>query len=186
MSGIRQAVHERYSAELEVMDRADFEEFVTARTAALELEADQLAMAARAELTRRWEAEHDRPIGYLEQVALHRRARQSADETVLAQLWEGEPEPEPELAPVPAMARWGTPEASDPTEETEALVARLWPQQAQQTRFRVLAEDLLAARDEDGLTVPTDPADPLAAELAAVVADRAAQLAAAVEELGRS
>ncbi|WP_185981849.1 hypothetical protein [Skermania sp. ID1734] len=184
MIGMRESIHERYGAELSALDRTAFEEFVTAKTAELEQQIDQLAQENRIELTRRWESENSRQIGYLDQVQVNQQAQQSAYETVMGQLWEGVETTDQagSVETTPAMQRWDTPEATAPTPEIEDLVGTVWPSQSRETRFRVLAGDLLQARDEDNLPLPTTPDDPLAIELGALLTVRVEEIAAAVDE----
>lgn len=181
MTGIREAVHERYATELAETDRAQFEQVVETKTIELEQLYDQEFAETRQRLTTQWQTEHQAPIGYQEQVELIQRAQQSARETVLALLWEGYP-PQEETEPPTAMQRWETPEATEPTEATEELVAELWPTLAQESvRFRVLASYLLQARQEDDLAVPATPAEPLAAELEALLRQKVDEIAAVVD-----
>ena len=58
---------------------------------------------------------------------------------------------------------------SEPTEDLEALIDRLWPAPDFSGPFRIKAGYLLAARAEDGLTLPAHPEDPLTAELAQMI-----------------
>ena len=66
--------------------------------------------------------------------------------------------------------RWTNPGyQSEPTEDLEALIDRLWPAPDFSGPFRIKAGYLLAARAEDGLIPPAHHEDPLTAELAQMI-----------------
>ncbi|KXO95812.1 hypothetical protein AXK56_16505 [Tsukamurella pulmonis] len=185
MTGIREALHDRYSQELSTMDRAGYEEMLDQRTAELELQVEQAASAMERTLSSQWLQEHPgQAIGYMEKLGLLQTARQSATEQVLAQLWEGASTSTDEEPAQPRTwtERWDSEEATAPTQEIEDLVTTLWPEEATETRFRVLAGDLLQARDEDGEQLPAGPSDPLATTLRELVEARVAAIAEAVDE----
>lgn len=72
---------------------------------------------------------------------------------------------------VPWNQRWNnTLLRSQPGPVHNTAAAALWPDPQFSSAFRAKAAYLLAARDEDGLPTPTGPADPLAAELSAMIA----------------
>ena len=58
---------------------------------------------------------------------------------------------------------------SEPSEDIEALIDRLWPAPDFSGPFRIKAGYLLAARAEDGLKPPVHRKDPLTAELAQMI-----------------
>lgn len=78
-------------------------------------------------------------------------------------------------------AQWET-DPTMPTPEIEALVQAVWPTQSKEPRFRVLAEDLLQARDAAGAALPSATNDPLAVELADRIAAKVAAIAKAVDQ----
>jgi hypothetical protein len=63
--------------------------------------------------------------------------------------------------------RWQTPHRSEPTEQIEELVARLWPDRSDW--FTIKAEYLLQARSEDGRPLPSSPESALTLHLARLV-----------------
>ncbi|MCH9731734.1 MAG: hypothetical protein K0U84_18990 [Actinomycetia bacterium] len=66
--------------------------------------------------------------------------------------------------------RWTNPEhQSEPSEDLAALINHLWPAPDFSGPFRIKAGYLTAARAEDGLPLPTHPADPLTAQLTQMI-----------------
>ncbi len=130
---------------------------------------------------------------YLTKVGLVNTARLSAQEIVLNnEIYEQIPEDEdedslgedllgigildadppnrPDPTGVPWQQRWTDPDyRTDPSEELEAQVARIWPQPQFSTMYQILAGYLLASRAEDGEPIPTSSRDPLAAQLAPLI-----------------
>lgn len=85
-------------------------------------------------------------------------------------------------ADAPPQAQWEA-DPYTPTPEIEALVQAVWPTQAKEPRFRVLAEDLLQARAADGAALPSAAVDdPLAVELATLIAAKVAAIAKVVDQ----
>ena len=81
-----------------------------------------------------------------------------------------EPEPIPDRSQVPWDQRWTrTYYRSEPSQQIEDLVARVWPDPDFSEVFRIKAGYLLAARAEDQLPLPEASGDPLAEELAQMV-----------------
>ncbi|MBA4023901.1 MAG: hypothetical protein C0482_16200 [Gordonia sp.] len=192
MSEVKAAVHQRYRTELAELDRGSYEDFVTDRTAELEQTIAETAASTEHQVIATWEASMGREAGHQERVNLINQARLSAQEIVLANLWEGYQDPEDlalrkaeqaqieryaaeeqAMRALPAMARWTTPVASDPTQEIEELTEQVWPSES--IGFQVYAASLLQARSEDQMPLPTGPDDPLAAELGAIVTARRAE-----------
>ncbi len=192
MSEVKAAVHQRYRTELAELDRVSYEDFVTDRTAELEQTIAETAASTEHQVIATWEASMGREAGHQERVNLITQARLSAQEIALANLWEGYQDPEDlalreaeqaqieqdaaeeqAMRSLPAMARWTTTVASDPTQEVEELTEQVWPSEA--IGFQVYAASLLQARSEDQMPLPTGPDDPLAAELGAIVTARRAE-----------
>lgn len=180
---LRTALTERYAQELTQMDRMEFEDFLTAEATRLEAEIAQTQSQTELATIAAWKNEHGgNDPDVLTTQRLYQQARYSAEETVLATLWEGHRSPEDDDQPTESnpdtmtgMQRWLTPSAIEATRETEQLTERVWPDQT--PRFQVYAEQLLQARLTDGLAVPDGPEHPLVPELSAIVdaalADRA-------------
>ena len=181
---LRTALTERYAQELTQMDRMEFEDFLTAEATRLEAEIAQTQSQTELAAIAAWKNEHGgNDPDVLTAQRLYQQARYSAEETVLATLWEGfsspedddQPDDEPNPDTMTGMQRWLTPSAIEATRETEQLTEQVWPDQT--PRFQVYAEQLLQARLTDGLAVPDGPKHPLVPELTAIVdaalADRA-------------
>lgn len=115
-------------------------------------------------------------------VALLEAARAQAAQTVLnnelydlietdetTPSWET-PDQIPDRAQVGWEQRWTNPAyQSEPSEDLEALIDRLWPAPDFSGPFRIKAGYLTSARAEDGLPLPARPEDPLTAELAQMI-----------------
>ena len=180
---LRTALTERYAQELTQMDRTQFEDFLTAEVTRMEAEIAQTQSQTELATIAAWKDQHGgNDPDVLTTQRLYQQARYSAEETVLATLWEGHRSPEDDDQPtepnpdtMTGMQRWLTPSAIEATRETEQLTERVWPDQT--PRFQVYAEQLLQARLTDGLAVPDGPEHPLVPELSAIVdaalADRA-------------
>jgi hypothetical protein len=198
MSEVKAAVHQRYRTELADLDRASYEDFVTDRTAELEQAIAVTTASTEHQVIAAWEASMGREADHQERVNLINQARLSAQETALANLWEGYQDPEDlalreaeqaqieqaaaeerAMRSLPAMERWKTSAASEAEPEIVRLVEMVWPQQ--NAAFQVLAEDLLQARREDRMPLPSGPDDPLAAELGRLVLEYRAELDALAE-----
>lgn len=172
---ITQAVRERYREELAAIPRPEFEDRVIAESDRLRQEIATAIPTVEAQLLDRWRSEHDGASpDFMTDVALRNQARISVTEMTLAQLWEGYRDPEdvetpsePDPASMTGMARWRTEWAIEADRENEALAAVLWPTAS--VRFLVYAEQLLQARQVDGLANPTSPDDALLPELTAVI-----------------
>ena len=181
---LRTALTERYAQELTQMDRTQFEDFLTAEVTRLQAEIAQTQSQTELATIAAWRDQHGgNDPDVLTTQRLYQQARYSAEETVLATLWEGfssredddQPDDEPNPDTMTGMQRWLTPWAIEATRETEQLTEQVWPDQT--PRFQVYAEQLLQARLTDGLAVPNGPEHPLVPELSAIVdaalADRA-------------
>ena len=198
MSEVKAAVHQRYRTELAEMDRVSYEEMVTARTAELEQTIAVTTASTEHQVIAEWEASMGREADHQERVNLINQARLSAQEIALTNLWEGYQDPEDlalreaeqaqteqvaaeerAMRALPAMQRWKTSVVSEADPEIVRLVEMVWPQQS--VAFQVLAEDLLQARSEDRMPLPTGPNDPLAAELGQLVLEYRAELDALAE-----
>ncbi|VBA62471.1 ESX secretion-associated protein EspG [Mycobacterium attenuatum] len=71
---------------------------------------------------------------------------------------------------LPWNRRWNDPRwRNQPSATHIALAATVWPDPDFSPTFRAKAAYLLAARNDDGLTLPTGPTDPLAGELSAMI-----------------
>lgn len=172
---LRAAVTERYALELSQMDRVEFEDFVTAEATRLESEVAQIQSQTELLAIAAWRSEHggsDPDVLTVER--LYQQARNSAEETVLATLWEAYTDPADEDQPaevspdrLTGMQRWLTPWAIEATPEMVALAERVWPDQT--PRFQVWGEQLLQARVHDGLAVPDGVGHPLVPELTSMV-----------------
>ena len=141
--------------------------------------ADQLGEQAVAE----WTRSHGRHPDYLTKVGLLTTARLSAREQILnSELYEQIPvesdedldvipaEPVADRDGVPWDRRWTEPDwRTDPSEELEELIERVWPEPSFSMLFRIKAGYLMAARQEDGLAIPMSSDSPLASELATLV-----------------
>ena len=115
-------------------------------------------------------------------VALLGAARAQAAQTVLhnelydliatdetTREWEA-PDPIPDPATVSWEQRWTNPALqSEPSEDLEALIDRLWPAPDFSGPFRIKAGYLTSARAQDGLPLPARPEDPLTTELAQMI-----------------
>ncbi|MFV3116659.1 hypothetical protein [Gordonia amicalis] len=188
---LRTALTERYAQQLTQMDRTEFEDFLTAEATRLEAEIAQTQSQTELATIAAWKNEHGgNDPDVLTTQRLYQQARHSAEETVLATLWEGHRSPEDEDQPIEpnpdtmtGMQRWLTPWAIEATRETEQLTEQVWPDQT--PRFQVWAEQLLQARLTDGLAVPDGPKHPLVPELTAMVAAALADQARADAERAR-
>lgn len=172
---ITQAVRDRYREELAAMPRPEFEDLVIATSERLHQEIATAIPTVEAELMDRWRAEHGGASpDYLTDVGLRNQARASVIEVTLAQLWEGYQDPadaetpaEPDPASMTGMQRWRTEFAIEADRHNEALAETLWPEAS--TRFLVWAEQLLQAREVDGLPNPETPGEALTAELTTLI-----------------
>jgi hypothetical protein len=78
----------------------------------------------------------------------------------------------PDRGSLPWEQRWTRPQyRSQPSPDTEVLVAALWPDDSFSDVFQVRAGYLLTARAEDGLPIPSGQDDPLVAQLARLISD---------------
>lgn len=144
--------------------------------------ADQLA----AQSVMQWTRSHGRHPDYLTKVGLINTARMTAREQILSsELYEQIPssadetdedrdaireEPAQARDDIPWDHRWTDPDwRSEPSEATQTLIEQIWPEPRFSMLFRIKAAYLLAAREEDGLTIPTTSDSPLAQELAAMI-----------------
>ena len=179
---ITQAVRDRYRQELAAMPRPEFEDLVIATSERLHQEIATAIPNIEADLLQRWRAEHDGTgPDYLTDVGLRNQARTSATEVTLAQLWEGYQDPadaetpaEPDPSSMTAMQRWRTEWAIEADRENERLAETVWPTAS--VRFLVWAEQLLQAREIDGLPNPAGPDDALVPELTALIEQEMAAL----------
>lgn len=172
---IKQEVIDRYRLELAgEMDRTQFETLVLAETERLEVRAAQLHPDQRMRLDQAWQQRHPgQAMTFRDQLEHEQQARQMTLEIVLAELREPMGQDQPTQSDQPsvissAMDRWLTDEAEAATPQMQALAELVWPQETPE--FQVWAEELLQARAEDGLALPTGPADqPLVNKLSAMV-----------------
>ena len=130
-----------------------------------------------------WSRQHNgQTPNHATKVALLEAARTRATQTVLnnelfdliesdetTPPWET-PDPMPDPATLDWEQRWTNPACqTEPSEELEALIDRLWPAPDYSGPFRIKAGYLMSARTEDGLPVPAHPGDPLTAELGQMI-----------------
>lgn len=158
--------------------------FIAAEADKISYRVAELAAELEAQAVGEWTRSHGAHPDYLTKVGLVNTARSQAMEIVLSEelyeqtpeqddppssLW-GEDQPTADRSQMRWDQRWTHPEyRSDPSPHLENLITALWPKPAFSTVFRIKAGYLLSARAEDGLPVPSDPADPLTAELEAMV-----------------
>jgi hypothetical protein len=184
---IRQILHTVYTEHLQLPPEwtpAQRQEFLETEAAKISYQIAELAAEMSAQTVTDWTSRHGEHPDYLTKVGLINSATASAKEIVLNQeLYEMIPEPQDststdQIAPEPILdrsqvpwdQRWTrTQYRSDPSEQIEALAARMWPDPDFSAVFRIKAGYLLAARDEDQLPLPSRPGDPLAADLAQMV-----------------
>lgn len=198
MSEITSAVQARWAGELSPAQ-------IVAEAQRQEAEAVKAEEAIVAEQIQRWEQKNPgRPRDQAPVVIFEQQARALAIETMLSQVWDGyrDPADGPDQATelqelqaderirraTPAMSRWLTDRASEPSRETEQLVARVWPSEPMASI--VTLEALVQARIEDELPVPQTSTDPLADQLLqeskAAAAAQDERIAAARAASGRS
>ena len=158
--------------------------FIQAEADKISYRVAELAAELEAQAVGEWTRSHGQHPDYLTKVGLVNTARNQAMEIVLSEdlyeqipaeeeqpssLW-GEDQPTPDRSHVPWDQRWTNPPyRSEPSQDTEDLIAALWPKPAFSAVFRIKAGYLLSARAEDGLPAPSDQADPLTAELAQMI-----------------
>lgn len=156
----------------------------------LTAEADKISSMAASMAEELWEKaiavwsrnRNGKTPNHATKVALLEAARAQAAQTVLnnelyeliatdetTPLWET-PDPIPDRAQVGWEQRWTNPAyQSEPSEDLEALIDRLWPAPDFSGPFRIKAGYLISARAEDGLPLPARREDPLTAELAQMI-----------------
>ena len=184
---IRQIVAEAYARSLHLPQQwspAQREAFLEAEAAKLSYQVAELAAEMGAQAVGEWTRNRGQHPDYLTSVGLLNTARSQAMEIVLrnelyeqipseqdqpSNLW-GEDQPVPDRSQLPWEHRWTRPHyRSDPSQDIEALIWRLWPDPDHSAVFRIKAGYLLAARAEDGLPLPSGPHDPLTTTLAQMV-----------------
>ncbi|AFM20673.1 hypothetical protein Mycch_6073 (plasmid) [Mycolicibacterium chubuense NBB4] len=157
-------------------------EFLTA-------EADKISSMAASMAEQLWEKaieawsrqRNGQTPNHATKVALLQAARTQAAQTVLnselyelietdeTRQWEP-PVPTPKPAQLSWEQRWTSPaHQSEPSEELEALIDRLWPAPDFSGPFRIKAGYLASARAEDALPLPAHPEEPLTGELARMI-----------------
>jgi hypothetical protein len=183
---ILKAVTTVYSTDLSLPEEWTPErrnEFLTAEADKISSMAASMAEELWEKALVAWSRQRDgQTPNHATKVALLKAAREQAARTVLNnELYEmveiDESVPESETAdPVPNPAdltweqRWTIPALqSEPSEDLEALIDRLWPAPDFSGPFRIKAGYLMAARAEDALELPDRPEDPLTAELAQMI-----------------
>lgn len=174
MSDIKQALTERWHQELATsMDRAQFEDWVTAEADRLETLVAQLLPDREAAEIQTWREQHAGEYpDFLTATGLRTQARTSLVETVLTnEVWEDyTPEPEQKAIAEPdqsGMDRWLTEDAELASREMELLAETIWA--GRSPKFRVWGEQLLQARAVDGLRLPGESDHELIAELTTTV-----------------
>lgn len=153
-------------------------EFLHRETTRLALLVAEMAAEMGAAAIAAWEQRTGHAPDYLTTVGLVNTATSQAREVVLQQELYAQIPPDPEpteglTAGDPEQVdpsnpdRWQTPHRSEPTEQIEELVARLWPDRSDW--FTIKAEYLLQARSEDGRPLPSSPESALTLHLARLV-----------------
>ncbi|WP_308161695.1 hypothetical protein [Mycolicibacterium goodii] len=183
---ILKAVTTVYSTDLSLPEEWTPErrnEFLTAEADKISSMAASMAEELWEKAIAAWTRQHNgQTPNHATKVALLQAAREQAARTVLhnelyemVEIDESSPESEsPDPAPDPAdlswEQRWTNPAyQSEPSEDLEALIDRLWPAPDFSGPFRIKAGYLMAARAEDALELPARPEDPLTAELAQMI-----------------
>ncbi|SPX89401.1 Uncharacterised protein [Mycolicibacterium chubuense] len=183
---ILKAVQTVYSTDLSLPEEWTSER----RNQFLTAEADKISSMAASMAEELWEKaivawsrqRHGQTPNHATKVALLQAARAQAAQTVLnnelydltetdetTSQWET-PDPIPDPAQLTWEQRWTNPaHQSEPNEDLEALIDRLWPAPDFSGPFRIKAGYLTSARAEDGLALPARPEDPLTAELAQMI-----------------
>lgn len=182
---IRQIVEEVYSGPLQLPDgwnQHQRQDFLETEAAKISYQVAELAAEMGAQVVGEWTRTRGQHPDYLTKVGLMNTARLQAMEVVLNKefyeqiptededvmdLWGEQDQPLPDRSQVSWDQRWTCPLYR--SEDIEALIAHLWPDPGHSAVFRIKAGYLLAARVEDGLTLPTGPADPLTGRLAQMV-----------------
>ena len=167
------------------VDGPSAHEFITAEAAKISSMAASMAETLWEQAITAWSRHRNgQTPNHATKVALLEAARKQAAQTVLNnELYEliatDENDPRRRGRPptrswtraqVGWAQRWTNPAyQSEPTEDLEALIDRLWPAPDFSGPFRIKAGYLLAARAEDGLIPPAHHEDPLTAELAQMI-----------------
>ena len=188
---ILKAVQTVYSTDLSLPEEWTPEQ----RTEFLTAEADKISSMAASMAEELWEKaiavwsrnRNGKTPSHATKVALLEAARAQAAQTVLNNelyelietdqtddLIETDEIPPSWGSPDPAHLgwerRWTNPaHQSEPSEDLEALIDRLWPAPDYSGPFRIKAGYLISARTEDGQPLPAHPEDPLTAELAQMI-----------------
>ncbi|WP_244604171.1 hypothetical protein [Mycobacterium attenuatum] len=184
---IRQIVAQAYAGPLQLPPQwtpAQREAFVDHEAARISYRVAELAAEMGAQAVGEWTQTRGQHPDYLTKAGLLNTARSQAMEIVLGNelyeqiptehdqastLW-GEDQPMPDRSQLPWDQRWTRPQyRSEPSQDIEALIGRLWPDPGFSAVFRIKAGYLLAARAEDGLALPNGPGDPLARTLAQMI-----------------
>ncbi|BBY46871.1 hypothetical protein MARA_03010 (plasmid) [Mycolicibacterium arabiense] len=183
---ILKAVQTFYSTDLSLPEEWTPEQ----REQFLTTEADDISSMAASMAEELWEKaiaawsrqRNGKTPNHATKVALLEAARAQAAQTVLnnelydliptdetTPEWET-PDPIPDPATVSWEQRWTHPALqTEPSEDLEALIDRLWPAPDFSGPFRIKAGYLTSARAEDGQPLPARPEDPLTAELAQMI-----------------
>jgi hypothetical protein len=183
---ILKAVTTVYSTDLSLPEEWTPErrnEFLTAEADKISSMAASMAEELWEKALVAWSRQRDgQTPNHATKVALLKAAREQAARTVLhnelyemVEIDESVPvsqtaDPAPNPADLTWEQRWTIPALqSEPSEDLEALIDRLWPAQDYSGPFRIKAGYLMAARAEDALELPDRPEDPLTAELAQMI-----------------
>ncbi|MBS9535607.1 hypothetical protein KIH27_18635 [Mycobacterium sp. M1] len=157
------------------------DQFLDLKTAHIDDQAWEIAMATRETAVQNWPAHHNGQLpDYLETVGLWESAIQNArSDLIRSELYDTIPEPELGELPTPSEAtppvvtgipwtdRWRhlRYRTIEPTDEMDDLVDQVWPPEQFSTMFRVVAAILVAHRWQEGLAVPDSPRHLLAETL---------------------
>lgn len=182
---IQQIVEDAYTRFLQLPDEwtpAQRQRFLDEQAAHISYLVAELGAEMGAQAVADWTKAHHSPPDYMTKVGLLNTAHAQAMEIVLNnEIYEMIPDfndtptdseapPMPPREQVPWNKRWTSPRyRTEPSEELEALVRRVWPDPRFTVGFRIKAGYLMAARIEDGLPIPDHPGHPLAGDLALMV-----------------
>ena len=184
---IRQIVEDVYTHHLPLPPEwtpAQRAAFIEQQAARISRQVADLAAGLGEQAVAEWTRRYGEHPDYLTKVGLLNTATAAAREIVLNdELYGMIPEPqdtppadliEPEPIPDRTQLRWDqrwtrTRYRSEPSQQIEDLVTRVWPDPDFSAVFRIKAGYLLAARTEDRLRLPRDRDDPLAAELSPMI-----------------
>ncbi|WP_216917406.1 hypothetical protein [Nocardia noduli] len=183
---LRTHVETRYQDELpRDWSQARREEYLDGRVAEIRAGIEETTRMLLEHNVVQFSLDQHRSPSEQERIGLANNSRLQAEESALAELYDGyefpepiEPDGEPSQAErealigarmdaqwtaLPSMQRWMTPWADDPDDDLIGLARRLWRSHDIQTK--VAAAHLLHARRTANLPIPASPEDPLLAQI---------------------